>query len=238
MNEKIKNHINMLFEKAPQTRKAFELKEELMANSEERYQDLITSGISPEDAIKNVINSIGNVSELFQGLEETVLETNSELTQIIKKSAIFKAIAVGIYIFSIVVIFIFVLINDYVNTRNIFDTVDFLSGRNRINYSIIGIILAILIDIVPTCMLIYVYNLTPKYKRQEDTVVEEFKEWNNNSHKEKSIKRAASGVLWTATVFLFFVISFATMAWYATWLIFLVALCVQTIIELYYKIRS
>lgn len=74
MNEKIRNHIEMLFFNAPRTRRAFELKEELLSNSEERYQDLIANGVSPEDAFQNVVNSIGNVSELFLGLEDFAFE--------------------------------------------------------------------------------------------------------------------------------------------------------------------
>ena len=105
MNSKMRNHIEALFEKAPKTRKAFELKEELLANSEERYQDLISNGVTPEDAYKNVISSIGNVSELFQDLSDTEPAINLGVHQ--KKVAIIKTISIGLYIFSVLLCFLF-----------------------------------------------------------------------------------------------------------------------------------
>ena len=70
MNERVKRYLDELFEDAPKTRKAMELKEEMMQNSMEKYQDLLSDGWSEEDAYKNVIGSIGDVTELFEDLEE------------------------------------------------------------------------------------------------------------------------------------------------------------------------
>jgi cation transport ATPase len=220
----MKNHIEMLFEDAPQTRKAYELKEELQANSEERYQDLINSGVSPENAFKNVVNSIGNVSELFHGLEELNKEDKKELVVITRKTAFIKTIAVGIYLFSVVMLITFGLVDEIINSH--------------IDFAMIGFILMILIDIIPTCMLVYISSLYPKYRKQEDTIVEDFKEWKSDSLKMKSIKSAFTSVLWTLTVLLYFAISFATFAWYATWIIFLVAICAQAILELVFRLKE
>lgn len=236
MNEKLSNHIQMLFEKAPKTRKALELKEELLVNSEERYQDLIAGGISSEDAIKNVIISIGNVSELFQGLEDSNPELNGDNDARIKKSAIIKTIAAGIYIFSVVVLFTFVFIDSIIHRSTGF--LEGLPGSDPINYTMVGIILMILIDIIPTCMLVYITSMYPNYRKQEDTLVEDFKEWKNDNIKKKSVKGAVSLVLWTSTILLYFALSFATFAWYATWIIFLAALCIQTIIELLFRLKE
>ncbi|MBE5965498.1 MAG: hypothetical protein E7255_00730 [Lachnospiraceae bacterium] len=224
MNEKMKNHIEMLFEHAPQTRKAFELKEELLANSEERYQDLISNGVSPENAFKNVVNSIGNVSELFKGLDDINTEDEKALDERIKKTAIIKTIAIGIYIFSFV----------------IFITLAFAEGTvySSIDLSMVGFIAMILIDIIPTCMLVYISSLYPKYKKREDTIVEEFKEWKSDTIKMKSIKHSVIGVLWASIVLLYFAISFATFAWYATWMIFLIGICIHTIIELLFRLKE
>ena len=65
MEEKIRQHIKELFAKAPRTRKAMELKEEMIQNTLEKYQDLAGEGFQEEDAYQNVINSIGDVTELF-----------------------------------------------------------------------------------------------------------------------------------------------------------------------------
>jgi hypothetical protein len=236
MNEKIKNHIDKLFESAPKTRKGLELKEELLANSEERYQDLITDGVAPEDAIKNVINSIGNVAELFQGLEEITSEDRVELVAYVKKAAVIKTVAVGIYIFSIVILFVSIFLDNLVNRPDYFTVIP--GYQNHFDFIMLGVILMILIDIIPTCMLVYTFSLAPQYKKQGDTVVEDFKEWKNHSEHSKSIKSATSGVLWTGALLLYFVLSIATRAWYATWIVFLVAVCIQTIIILVYRLKE
>lgn len=237
MNERINNHIEKLFEAAPKTRKAFELKEELLANSEERYQDLITDGVNPEDAIRNVIVSLGNVTELFQGLEDISPEDRTEYNNYVKKSAIFKTVAAGIYIFSLVVLFYFIYLDQITNTP-LTNMINYNVGTNGPNLILLGIIIAVLIDIIPTCMLVYITSIAPKYKKQEDTVVEEFKEWNRNSGHLKSVRNAASGVLWTGAVLLYFTISIATYLWYATWIVFLVAACLQMIIILLYRMKE
>lgn len=224
MNERLKNHIEMLFENAPKTRKAFELKEELLTNTEERYQDLICNGVTSEDAIKNVINSIGDVSELFEGLEDTSMDDKQEFDFRFKKAVLMKTIAVGLYIFSIVVFITFASLDSMI--------------YSNISFSNIGLILMLLIAIVPTCMLVYVSSMYPKYKKREDTLVEDFKEWNRDTYKTKSIKGSVLLVLWATTILVYFFVSYITFAWYATWIIFLAALCIHTIIELLFHLKE
>lgn len=223
MNEKLRNHIEMLFEEAPKTRKTFELKEELYANSIEKYQDLITSGYSEENAYKNVIGSIGDVSALFSNLEISE-GSGYESEEAIKKRAIIKTIAVGIYIFSGALFFGMGMLEDM------------LPGG--IEWSAIGFIVAILICIIPTCMLVYLSNLKPKYLKKEETVVEEFKEWQNEKSNTKEIKAAAYSIVWTLTLVLYFTISFLTGAWYITWVLFLVAACINAVLGLLFSIKK
>jgi hypothetical protein len=80
--------------------------------------------------------------------------------------------------------------------------------------------------------------MTPKYQKREDTIVEEFKEWKSGTTKTKSIKSAVIAVIWASSVLLYFSLSFVTYAWYATWIIFLVALCAHTIAELLFRLKE
>ena len=239
MNEKIKNHIELLFEKAPKTRKALELKEELLANSEERYQDLIANGVSQEDAIKNVISSIGNVSELFQGLEEMTSEQNAYYYEKVKKAAVLKTVAIGIYLFSIVVFIFFIFVDRMsFNPYNFMTNITGIYMGGHFDYKMLGFILMIIIDIIPTCMLVYISTMYPKNSKDGITVVEEFKEWNSSNKKKQSIKGAVSAVLWAAAVLFYFAISFVTYDWYITWIVFLIALCLQAVIELVFRLKE
>ncbi len=224
MDEKMRAHIEKLFEDGPKTRKAFELKEELLANSNERYQDLVADGVKPEDAFKHVISSIGNVSELFQGLEELTPADRAEYEDRTRKNAIIKTAAVGIYIFSVIVFFAIGLLDEYI--------------YSNVNLVSIGLILMLLIATIPTCMLVYIGSISPKYKRRDDTMVEEFKEWKSSSRKTKSVKNAAFFAGWTFILILYFAISFATFAWYVTWIIFLVGACLHAVVELLFRLKE
>ena len=224
MDERMKTHIEKLFENAPKTRKAIELKEELLANSEERYQDLVADGATTDDAFKHVISSIGNVSELFLGLEEVPSQSREEYEAKLQKIAVVKTAAVGLYILSAVVFFAAALLDGF-----IYSSVDITT---------IGFILMLLLAIIPTCMLVYVGSRYPQYKKTADTVVEDFKEWKSDSLKKKSVKNASLLVAWTFIVLIYFAVSFLTFAWYATWIIFLAGACIHAIIELMFRVRE
>ena len=66
MDEMIRSYIDELFSEGPKTRKAMDLKEEMAQNTIEKYQDLISEGYQQEDAYQRVIDSIGDVTELFR----------------------------------------------------------------------------------------------------------------------------------------------------------------------------
>ena len=72
MKEKIIQHFNEIFRDAPKTRKALDLKQEMMQNAMDKYDDMVAEGYLEEDAYHNVINSIGDVTDLFSETEETV----------------------------------------------------------------------------------------------------------------------------------------------------------------------
>ena len=50
MNEHIQEYVRGLFEDAPRTKKAMELQEEIAANLNDKYNDLVAYGIAPNDA--------------------------------------------------------------------------------------------------------------------------------------------------------------------------------------------
>jgi len=135
-----------------------------------------------------------------------------------------KTIAIGLYIFSGVVFITLGMISDIV--------------PGRIDWSEIGLVIMIMIDIVPTCMLVYIAGLKPKYLKADDTVVEEFKQWQSTNNNSKEIRRAISSIIWTLTLVLYFTISFLTGAWYITWVLFILAGCVQSIVGLLFSLKK
>lgn len=225
MNEKIRKHIEMLFAAAPKTRKALDMKEEMTQNTIEKYEDLLNEGYAPEDAYQTVINSIGDVTELFEDLEEKnpLCLTESER----RKKAMLTAIAVGIYIFAGVVLLTCTLLEDA-----------FIFSGAGIDCTLLGLVLAGAICIVPTCMLVYAANMYPNYQKKEENLVENYKEAKYVSNRDKAIKRSISAIIWTLAIVLYFLISFKTYAWYITWITFLIGACVQAVVELILSLKS
>lgn len=227
MSTEIRTYIDELFEAAPKTRKALEMKEEMISNAEEKLADFIAQGYQEEDAMEVVINSIGNIKELFQELEHdaAVSASHTELAlELQQKKAKYTAIAVGLYIFAGAVFFFF--------TGAVYGTF------NGIDLSSLGVVLGILCCIAPTGLLVYANNMIPKDYRQEDTVAEEYKEWKSGYGQGKSVRKAISSIIWTLTFLLYMVISFETGAWYITWVIFLAAGCLESIISLIYSLKK
>ncbi|MFD2387526.1 permease prefix domain 1-containing protein [Enterococcus rivorum] len=72
----IEEYIESLFLGVPINQKTIQLKEDLLASSEDRYDDLKAQGKSENEAIGAVISEFGNIDELLeemnlkQGYEE------------------------------------------------------------------------------------------------------------------------------------------------------------------------
>lgn len=224
MKEKITQHFNKLFADAPKTRKALDLKQEMIQNAMDKFDDMMADGYSEEDAYHNVIESIGDVTELFPEVEEQNLLALSEKDR--RKKAMLTASAVGMYIFAGVVFFLFQMINE-------------ITGSYRYDWAMLGFVMALLICIAPTVMLVYAANMYPGYtKREKDDMVELYKEAKYSSNREKAVRKSINSIIWTTALVLYFIISFTSYNWNVTWIIFLIALCVQTIVKLIFELKT
>ena len=82
------------------------------------------------------------------------------------------------------------------------------------------------------------YTHLDVYKRQDDTVVENFKEWNHENQGKRALQKSISSGVWALIVVLYFVISFTTQAWYITWLIFPIGAAVDNIVRACMDLRK
>ncbi|WP_435790140.1 permease prefix domain 1-containing protein [Clostridium sp.] len=64
MYKRFRERLYELFEDSPQTNRARELKEELLANLMDKYNDLISCGKAEYEAFNIAISGIGDVDEL------------------------------------------------------------------------------------------------------------------------------------------------------------------------------
>ncbi|MCM1188794.1 MAG: permease prefix domain 1-containing protein [bacterium] len=196
MKEKIRRHMEELFSEAPKTRKAIDLKEELTQNAIEKYEDLVGEGYREEDAFQNVIGSIGDVSELFEVLEEKNLLSLPEEDR--RKKALLTAVSAGLYVFAGAVFLFFNIIASSVGWYGSFD------------FATLGLLLAVIICIAPTGMLVYANHMYPTFRKEKDSLVEDYKEARHSANRKKAIRNSITLLLWTVTLTLYFIISFAT----------------------------
>lgn len=100
MREQLVQYINLLFAGNEGTE---EIREEILQNSLDRYDDLIRMGSSPESAYRKTIAGIGNLEELLgnthkeEAFPHQAPVWNAELPRI-PISQVMRAIAVGLYI--------------------------------------------------------------------------------------------------------------------------------------------
>lgn len=218
MYEKLRTRVEELFENAPKTNRANELKEELMANLTDKYNDLVAAGKSEDEAVNITIAGIGDVDELLRGLKEQDIFNYEKMQQDRKKSALVLSISIGMYIMSIVVLMLCTEI--------------FMIGDT------IGICLMFTIDAVATGLIIYNSMLRPKYRKEDDSMVEEFKEWKSDKTQKKNIIKSIKSIVWTAIVAIYLIISFAFGIWEYSWIIFIIGAAIDRIITLAFQLRE
>ena len=215
MNERIRKEVNTLFQNAPNTKRANDLKDEIISNAEDKYEDLIKQGTNEEEALQIVIKEIGNVDELIEELNKNNPIHTQYVEEARKKTGLIVSICVGLYILSVIAC---VVLSEL-------GLPDFIIASSFL--SIVG---------VSTCVLIYHFMTKPKYTKYDDTIVEEFKEWKGKNDKNKEIKKTIDSIIWTLTVIIYLVVSFTFGIWYISWIIFLIASLIENIIKLIFKL--
>lgn len=224
MDERIRQYFNTIFAEAPKTRRALDLKQEMMQSAIDKYNDMVADGYSEEDAYQNVINSIWDVTELFPEVEEKNLLVLSEKDR--KKKAMMTACAVGCYIFAGAIFLACGMLSDSMG----FDE-DIMMAY--------GFVLAVIICIPPTVMLVYAANMYPDYtKREKQDMVDRIKEVNYHNNKERAVLKTINSLIWIVTLIIYFAISFSTYAWHVTWIIFLIAACARKIVQLVTELKT
>lgn len=217
--EKLEKYINELFQDAPKTKKVRELKDELTCDLEEKYKDLIKDGKSEQVAYREVISGIGDIEELLSTLsQETVSKKQINTQEIRKKNALVVSICVALYILMFIAI---VVLDELVGAPDyLIATVLFGGGG------------------IPTCILIYHFMSIPKYEKEEEIFVEEYREHHHLTHRNREIRNSISSILWILTTIIYFLISFQFGAWNISWIIFIIAALIEEMISLAFKIKG
>ncbi len=215
MREKLKYHINLVFQGAPDNKKINELKEELLQNLYDKYDDLISEGKSSEEAYNCAIRSIGDVSEIIEQLsrEENKNYNSQEARKYKKQSAILISISAALYI--ICVIPVILLQNE------------------------IGVIAMFVIVALATGLIIYNSMSKPDYirikEKTEDGKDDKYEMLNIESKRKMNL---VNSIMWPLIVVAYLLISFKTGAWYITWIVFPIGGVVESIIKAIFELKQ
>lgn len=215
MNYQLREYINTLFQEAPPTKKTVELKEEILQNLTDKYNDLIAEGKSEEAAYNIAVASIGDLSHLINELKtqpELTEEQTKEAEEYKKRKAIITATSVALYILCSVPVIAF--------------------GRTA------GYVLMMVMIAAATGMLIYNNMTKPHYMKADDSMAEEFRAWRETSSDKRSVYRSLCLALWALTVVLYFLISFSFNHWHLTWLLFPLAGAINAILKAVFDLRK
>lgn len=221
MEEKLRAYMDSIFRDVKTTRQSVELREEILQNLIDKYHDLIGEGKTPEAAYNIAIASIGDVEELLAGMGRiNPMESNisqEEIDQRNRTSGALTALAVVLYITSVLPPILL---------------------SNTFMIETLAPAMMFMMIAAATGILIYNNSTRPRYHRADDSIVEDFKEWNHQADSYKQAYKAISSALWSLTVVVYILVSFTTMAWHITWVIFLISAAIDRIIKAVFELKG
>jgi len=203
MREKLINYVELLFAGAQD---ASDIQQEILQNTLDRYDDLVSQGKSPEAAYSLAISGIGDINELLGGCAKHAPAENPphpdaapKTTPAWKKSL--RAIAVCLYILCPIPLFVL----------------------SEIGMSTIGLCGMLATVGVATALMVFTAGGEKPEKEEEKRP--------EKATPQQELHKAIKSVITTVGLILYFVISFLTQAWWITWLVFPIMAAAQGLVK-------
>ena len=216
MNTKIKNYVDVLFNDVPKTRKAQELKEEILADLNEHYASHIAEGKSENQAYTDALADLGDIDELLASLApERELKPKIDAYRV--KKARNTSIAVMLYILG--VLFVCAL----PAVCSVFDV------WSAAKAGILGFILLMVCIALATGLLIYTRMSVPQDVEPFLTRQTKF----TFSRKDEAFWQVFFKLYWYIVTIIYLLVSFGTGDWHITWVIWLIASALKQAIMLF-----
>lgn len=188
MREQLIQYVDLLFAGVENCE---EIKQEILQNTLDRYDDLIAEGKVPEAAYRLAITGIGDINEILgsPGTAPAGEEAPKREADTPTKKTL-RAVAVALYILCPIPLFV----------------------CSEFGMDTVGLCGTLVFVAIATALMV----LGAKKERAKPEEPEEIEVSGPKSELNKSV----SGLIWAIGLALYFIISFATMAWYITWVIF------------------
>ena len=193
MREQLISYVDLLFAGAED---ADDIKQEILQNTLDRYDDLLSQGKSPQAAYSLSISGIGDISELLEhGIPANPTPApaaTSAKPAFLKDKKLTQAVAIGMYICCVIPVIIL----------------------GNVGNGTIGLVMMFLLIAAATALLIL--SEDGKKDKKEDCGC------GKTSRQKNPLRKTINKIISTVGVCCYFIISFATGAWHITWLIFLI----------------
>lgn len=184
MREQLIQYVSLLFAGANDCE---DIKQEILQNSLDRYDDLISEGKTPEAAYRLAIMGIGDIHEI---LGQAAPPSRPERTVPPSRPSALRALAVGLYILSVVPLFLL----------------------SEMGMSTLGLCGTLFFVAVATVIMI----LTGKKPDQAPAAPQK----PEPSTPEQELRKSIRSMISVMGLAAYFVVSFMSDAWEITWLIF------------------
>lgn len=256
MREQLIQYVSLLFAGAENCE---DTRQEILQNTLDRYDDLIAQGKSEEAAYRLAITGIGDINEIL-GRKDTVLPAmpveREETDTAFKK--LLRAIAVGLYIlcplplivlselgmdtFGLCGLLCFVAVATVLmilgaKKQDSPEKEDSDEPKSEMGKSVSSLIWAIGLAVyLVLSFLTGAWHITwvifPILGAVNALVCAMIPAENPTAlRRNSSLKKGINSMIWAIGLALYFIISFATMAWYITWLIFPITGAVQGLVR-------
>lgn len=198
MREKLIQYVSLMFAGAKDCE---DIKQEILQNTLDRYDDLVAEGKAPEAAYQLAITGIGDINEILSTdtKAQYSYQTEASVGQDTAQKKLQRAIGIGLYIICPIPLFL-------------------------ASNSTLGLCLLLILVALATMLMVI---SSGKSQEESSQAYRDAVEMTPQQELRKSVKSIIS-ILGLAV---YFIISFSTGAWYITWLIFPLTGAVQGLVR-------
>ena len=206
MRDQLIQYVSLLF---AGTENCEDIRQEILQNTLDRYDDLVAQGKSPESAYRQAISGIGDISEILSG-EQTFTasprtnEPEPEADTPTKK--LLRTIAIALYILCAAP----------------------LSILSEFGMDNLGLCCTLAVVAVATVLILLGKKNGPGEDTQEHTASAQVQETSESPRQE--LRKSIKSLIWAIGLAAYFIVSFSTGAWYVTWVIFPIIGAVQGLV--------
>lgn len=208
MRDQLIQYVSLLF---AGTENCEDIRQEILQNTLDRYDDLIAQGKSPESAYRQAISGIGDINEILSGEQaftasprapEPGLEADTDTPT--KK--MMRAIAIALYILCAAPL---IILSEF--------------GLDNL-----GLCCTLAVVAVATVLIILGKKNNPGESGQESSP--SAREQEAPASPRSELRKSIKSLIWAIGLAAYFIVSFATGAWYVTWVIFPIIGAVQGLV--------